>query len=122
MKKMILSVLVVLSLCVSCSGDNSNDSVETRTRTEIYEDTNYNRLILWVSQCVNDDQTYRNYIPLVKSHKDWYLRFENGDFDLELLMEIGRYYYLQDIYGDTTGEGDWQNEERFMRNYFGMDE
>ena len=121
MKKMILSVLVVMSLCVSCSGDSSsNDSVGTRTRTEVYENTNFNRLFLWVSQCIYDDETYGNYIPLVKSHKDWYMRFENGDIDLELLMNIGRYYYLQDIYGDTTGEGDFQNEEKFMLNYFGM--
>lgn len=122
MRKVILSVLFLCAVLTSCSSENGNDIDSTSiSKNEIeLSMTDYNRIFLWVSTCISDDDTYGNYIPLRETHPDWYATFHNGDADFGLLMEIGRYYYFQDIYGDTTGEGDWQNEEKIMLHYFGL--
>lgn len=82
--------------------------------------TDYNRIHLWIATCVHDDETYHNFVSLREAHPDWYDQFYRGTADFSTLMEIGRFYFMQDIYGDTTGEGDWQKEENVMLMYFDM--
>lgn len=120
MKKILLSVLVFLSLCAysACQEDTTS---ETEPKVELSM-TDYNRIHLWIATCVHDDETYGNFTSLRETHHDWYDEFYDGTADFPTLMEIGRFYYMQDIYGDTTGEGDWQKEELVMLEYFGIDD
>lgn len=126
MKKMIIEVIVMCAMCgtvVACSDAAKAEPTDTTSSDRVeLSMTDYNRIHLWIATCVSDDDTYGNYVSLRAIHPDWYNAFHDGTADFKTLMEIGRFYWSQDIYGDTTGEGDWQKEELVMLKYWGIDD
>ena len=121
MKQIFVLVLAVVAMtATSCVKENdiTYDMVSQELSVPNVEKSDSVLMHEWCEQLIFEDCEFGNYIPLISAHPELLERFSNGTATYDDLMHIGWWYFYQDIYGDTTGEGEWSKQEQLLMDYF----